>query len=580
MAISRPSSRSSTSRRPTVPWWSWTRPTGRPRSCGGSWARPACPRRARPRSSPSWSATPPRPWPCRKASPPRASTPGRSVRRPCRRGRPACGSPCAIPWATATCCASRARWRGSGTPRWWPPPSEARPRVSVRPEDVRAWDLAHLWHPFTQMAEYAADDPLVVVRGEGHYLIDDRGRRLFDATSALWCNLFGHRVPEIDGAIRAQLERLAHSTLLGATHPGAAELARRLVELAPPGLDHVFFSDDGATAIESALKIAFQYRRLTRGPEAAAESVYLSFDNAYHGDTLGAAAVGGVELFHETFRPILLPALKTPAPYCYRCPLGREPADCPIDRGEELEAVLAREGGRVCAVVLEPLVQAAAGMLVQPEGFLTRVAEACRRHGVLLILDEVATGLGRPGTLLSCQREGVTPDLLCLAKGLTGGTLPLAATLATDAVYRAFLGRYEEYRHFFHGHTYTGNPLGCAAALATLGLLADGSLLRGVEAKARVLREALPPLERHRHVGEIRQAGLMCGVELVADRETKARFDPGDRVAYRLCLAMRERGVFIRPLGDVIVLMPPLTVTEDELRHLAGAVHAVLRERF
>ncbi len=455
-----------------------------------------------------------------------------------------------------------------------------RARVSVRPEDVRAWDLAHLWHPFTQMAEYAAGDPLVVVRAEGHYLIDDRGRRLFDATSALWCNLFGHRVPEIDGAIRAQLERLAHSTLLGATHPGAAELARRLVELAPPGLDHVFFSDDGATAIESALKIAFQYRRLTRGPEAAAESVYLSFDNAYHGDTLGAAAVGGVELFHETFRPILLPALKTPAPYCYRCPLGREPADCPIDRGEELEAVLAREGGRVCAVVLEPLVQAAAGMLVQPEGFLTRVAEACRRHGVLLILDEVATGFGRTGTLLACQREGVTPDLLCLAKGLTGGTLPLAATLATDAVYRAFLGRYEEYRHFFHGHTYTGNPLGCAAALATLGLLADGSLLRGVEAKARVLREALAPLERHRHVGEIRQAGLMCGVELVADRETKARFDPGDRVAYRLCLAMRERGVFIRPLGDVIVLMPPLTVTEDELRHLAGAVHAVLRERF
>lgn len=450
--------------------------------------------------------------------------------------------------------------------------------MTAPPGEIRAWDLAHVWHPFTQMAEY--HDPLVVDRAEGHYLIDDRGRRLFDATSALWCNLFGHRVPEIDQAVRDQLDRVAHSTLLGATHPGAAELARRLVEIAPPGLDHVFFSDDGATAIESALKIAFQYRRLTQGPEAAARSVYLGFDDAYHGDTLGAAAVGGVALFHETFRPILMPALKAASPHCYRCPRGRTPADCPIDRGEDVEEILARENGRVCAVVLEPLVQAAAGILVQPEGFLTRVAEACRRHGALLILDEVATGFGRTGTLFACQREGVTPDLLCLAKGLTGGYLPLAATLVTDAIYRAFLGRYEEYRHFFHGHTYTGNPLGCAAALATLRLLADGSLLRGVPAKGRALREALAPVERHRHVGEVRQAGLMCGVEVVADRETKARFDPADRVGYRLCLAMRERGVFIRPLGDVIVLVPPLTVTEDELRRLARALHAVLVERF
>jgi len=245
-----------------------------------------------------------------------------------------------------------------------------------------------------------------------------------------------------------------------------------------------------------------------------------------------------------------------------------------------VETVLAREGGRVSAVVLEPFVQAAAGMLIQPPGFLTRVAEACRRHGALLILDEVATGLGRTGTLFACQREGVTPDLLCLAKGLTGGYLPLAATLATDAVYEPFLGRYEEYRHFFHGHTYTGNPLGCAAALATLRLLADGAIVRSVDAKARVLREALEPVERHRHVGEIRQAGLMCGIELVADRETRAPFSPADRVGYRICLAMRDRGIFIRPLGDVIALVLPLTVTEDELRRLAEALLAALVERF
>jgi adenosylmethionine-8-amino-7-oxononanoate aminotransferase len=428
------------------------------------------------------------------------------------------------------------------------------------------------------MQEYLASDPLVVVAAEGNCLIDDRGRRLFDATSALWCNLLGHRVPEIDAAVRDQLGRMAHSTLLGATHPAAAELARRLAEVAPPGLIHVFFSDDGATAVEAALKIAFQYRLLTQGTDAAAKAVYLSLDNAYHGDTLGAAAVGGVELFHDIFKPILLPTLKVLSPYCYRCPLGRTPADCSIDCADEVEQALERAEGRVCALILEPGVQAAAGMLVLPDGYLTRVAASCRKHGALLILDEVATGFGRTGTLFACQREQVAPDLLCVAKGLTGGYLPVAATLATDAVYTTFLGRYEEYRHFFHGHTYTGNPLGCAAALATLGLLRDGSIVRGVEEKGRVLREALAPLADHRHVGEIRHAGLMCGIELVADRQTRACFPPGDRIGFRICLSLRDRGIFMRSLGDILVLMPPLSSTEDELRHLGRSVHAAVVE--
>lgn len=446
-------------------------------------------------------------------------------------------------------------------------------------DDIRRWDREHLWHPFTQMQEYLASEPLVVVAAQGHYLIDDRGRRYFDGTSALWCNLLGHRVPEIDAAVAEQLGRFAHTTLLGTTHPGAAELARRLVEMAPEGLNHVFFSDNGATAVESALKIAFQYRLLTLGKEAAEKAVYLSLDNAYHGDTLGAAAVGGVELFHDLFKPILLPALKTPSPYCYRCPIGKTPAECSIDCADELEHALARAKGRVCAVILEPGVQAAAGMLVLPEGFLTRTAEACRRHGALLILDEVATGFGRTGTLFACQREGITPDLLCIAKGLTGGYLPVAATLATDRIYKEFLGRYEEYRHFFHGHTYTGNALGCAAALATLGLLADGTIIRAVTQKAAVLREALAPLASHRNVGEIRQAGLMCGIELVADRATKVCFRPGDRVGYHICLSLRDRGIFLRPLGDVIALMPPLSSTDVELRYLAEAVQAGIVER-
>ena len=447
-------------------------------------------------------------------------------------------------------------------------------------DDIRRWDAEHVWHPFTQMREYLAAEPLVVERAEGNYLIDDRGRRLFDGTSALWCNLFGHRVPEIDTAVAEQLARFAHTTLLGATHPAVAELARRLVEIAPPGLHHVFFSDNGATAVEAALKMAFQYRLLTQGTAAAEQAIYLSLGNAYHGDTLGAAAVGGVELFHNIFKPILLPSLKTPSPYCYRCPIDKTPADCSIDCADELELALTGANGRVCAVIIEPGVQAAAGMLTLPQGFLTRAADVCRTHGALLILDEVATGFGRTGTMFACQREGVVPDLMCVAKGLTGGYLPVAATLASDRIYDAFLGRYDEYRHFFHGHTYTGNALGCAAALATLGLLADGTIIRGVERKGGVLREALAPLMSHKHVGDVRQAGLMCGIELVADRATKAPFVPGDRHGYHVCLALRDRGIFLRPLGDVIVLMPPLSSTDDELQHLASSVHAALVERF
>lgn len=450
---------------------------------------------------------------------------------------------------------------------------------SPTPDDIRRWDAQHVWHPFTQMQEYLASEPLVVVRAEGNYLIDDRGRRLFDGTSALWCNLLGHHVPEIDAAITEQLNRFAHTTLLGTTHPAVAELARRLVEIAPAGLTHVFFSDNGATAVEAALKIAFQFRLLTKGAEAASCAVYLSLGNAYHGDTLGAAAVGGVELFHDIFKPILLPALKTPSPYCYRCPIGKTPGECEIDCADELERALVAAEGRVCAVILEPGVQAAAGILPLPKGFLARTAELCRRHDALLILDEVATGFGRTGTMFACEREQVSPDLMCVAKGLTGGYLPVAATLATDRVYDVFLGRYDEYRHFFHGHTYTGNALGCAAALATLRVLADRKIVDTVDAKARVLAEALQPLRTHRHIGDVRQLGLMCGIELVADRQTKAVFSPGERTGYHICVSLRERGIFLRPLGDIIVLMPPLSSTDDELRNLAAAVHAGIVER-
>ena len=337
------------------------------------------------------------------------------------------------------------------------------------------------------MTEYAATDPLWSWRATDNELIDDRGRRLFDATSALWCNLFGHRVRAIDAAVREQLDRIAHSTLLGATHPPAAELARRLVEIAPSGLTHVFFSDDGATAVEAALKIAFQYRLLTKGAEAAERAVYLSLENAYHGDTLGAAAVGGVALFHETFRPILLPTLKAASPYCYRCPLGRERPTCELAcRRRRVEAILARESGRVCAVLVEPGVQAAAGMLVLPDGFLSRVADACRRHGALLIARRGRHRLRPHRHALRLPDARASRPICCASpRDSPAATCPWPRRSATDEVYRTFLGRYDEYRHFFHGHTYTGNPLGCAAALATLASAGRRPRRRGRPAQGR-----------------------------------------------------------------------------------------------
>ena len=316
----------------------------------------------------------------------------------------------------------------------------------------------------------------------------------------------------------------------------------------------MFFSDNGATAVESALKMAFQYRLLTQGKEAAQQAVYLSLDNAYHGDTLGAAAVGGVELFHDIFKPILLPSLKTPSPYCYRCPIGKTPADCSIDCADELEQALRRaRRPRVCRDSRARRAgrcrhaDAAARLSVPRGGGVPHARSAAdSRRG--------RDRLRPHGDDVRVQREGVTPDLMCVAKGLTGGYLPVAATLATDRIYDAFLGRYDEYRHFFHGHTYTGNALGCAAALATLGLLSDGAIIGAVERKAQVLRDASRRSLTHPHVGDIRQAGLMCGIELVADRATKASFAPGDRHGYHICLALRDRGIFLRPLGDVIVL--------------------------
>jgi adenosylmethionine-8-amino-7-oxononanoate aminotransferase len=409
--------------------------------------------------------------------------------------------------------------------------------------DLAQLDQEHLWHPFTQQQGWSEEEPLMIERGEGSYLIDVDGRRYLDGTAALWCNVHGHRKAEIDDAVRAQLDRIAHTTMLGLSHPGAAELAARLVDLAPAGLSRVFYSDSGSTAAEIALKMAFQYQQ-QRGGEHTRRSSFVHLREAYHGDTIGSVSVGGIDLFHSTYRPLLFDTH------------AAEPGDA-----AEMERILEAHGDEVAAVIMEPLVQGAAGILLQPPGYLRAVRELCDRFGVLLICDEVATGFGRTGTMLACEQEGVAPDLLCLAKGLTGGYLPLAATLATEGVYEGFLGAPEEQRTFFHGHTYTGNPLACAAALANLDVFERERTIERLQPKIELLEALLEGVVALPEVAEIRQRGVMVGIDL-------GDHDAALKMGHRVTIEARERGAFVRPLGNTVVVMPPLSISADELREL------------
>ena len=384
------------------------------------------------------------------------------------------------------------------------------------------------------------EPPLIVERGEGTDLIDVEGRRYIDGVSSLWCNVHGHAHPRIDAAVRDQLGRVAHSTMLGLSHRPAIELAQRLAEIAPAGLTRVFYSDSGSTATEIALKMAFQYWQQRGEPRRQ----FVALRMAYHGDTIGSVSVGGIDLFHSMYRPLLFDTLKA------------EPGDL-----DDMERLLAAHAGEVAAVIMEPLVQGAAGMLVHPEGYLRRVRELCDRHDVLLILDEVATGFGRTGRMFACEHEDVAPDLLCLAKGITGGYLPLAATLASERVYEGFLGEFEEFRTFFHGHTYTGNPLACAAAIASLDVFREEDTLGQLAARIDQLSELLEPVAAHPAVREVRRVGFMVGIEL---EESPLAVRMGHRVA----LEARARGAIIRPLGDVVVLMPPLSISGADLERL------------
>jgi adenosylmethionine-8-amino-7-oxononanoate aminotransferase len=439
-----------------------------------------------------------------------------------------------------------------------------------------AWDHAHLWHPFTQMADWLGEPPLVIVEAEGTTLVDHEGRRYLDGVSSLWCNVHGHRHPALDAAIRDQLARVAHTTLLGLANVPSIELAGALVDVVPKGLTRVFYSDAGATAVEAALRIALQYHQL-RGD--VRRTRFASLVEAYHGDTLGAVGVGFSETFHRWLAPAVAPAVRLTPPHVFRWQRGMDPEAALGAAIDDAERTLAADGPTLAALIVEPLVQGAAGMWVHPPAYLRALHALAHRHGALVIADEVATGFGRTGTLFACEHADVAPDLLCLAKGISGGYLPLAATLATEEVFAAFLGPHDAFRAFFHGHTYTGNPLACAVGLASLRLFTEERTLERLAPKIARLRDRLArdvaPLP---HVGDVRQQGVMVGIELVAERATRRPYAPAARMGHRVVRAARARGVVLRPLGNVIVLMPPLAIAPADLDRLVDVTADAIAE--
>lgn len=455
-------------------------------------------------------------------------------------------------------------------------------------------DKKYIWHPFTQMKEWLEEKPIIISEGIDCFIKDIYGRWYLDGVSSLWVNIHGHRKKEIDEAIKEQLDSISHSTLLGLSNVPAIKLAERLVQTVqkslcnnqesnppvPPfskgrvgGLCKVFYSDNGSTAVEVALKMAFQYWR-HKGVDG--KDTFISLNNAYHGDTIGAVSVGGIDIFHKAFGPLLFKTYKCPSPYCYRCELDRGYPECKFVCLDKMEEIFKAHSSEIAALIIEPLIQAAGGMITSPPGYLKGVRELCAKYNILMIADEVATGFGRTGKMFACEHEDVVPDIMCLSKGITGGYMPLAVTLTTDEIYNAFLGEFKDLKTFFHGHSYTGNPLACAAALVCLDLFEKEETIKNLQPKIEILEQWLKEVLNLQHVGDARGRGLMAGVELVKDKKTKEPYDWTEKIGWRVAYHAREDGVFIRPLGNVVVIMPPLSISEQNLRRLLEIIKTAI----
>jgi adenosylmethionine---8-amino-7-oxononanoate aminotransferase len=441
-------------------------------------------------------------------------------------------------------------------------------------EQLREWDKRHVWHPFTQMQDWDRDDQIIITRGEGSWLIDSDGNRYLDGVASMWTNVHGHCRKELNEALKEQVDRLEHSTLLGLASEQSIILAHRLAEIMPTGLDRFFYSDNGSTAMEVAVKMAYQYQSHKGCPE---RSRFITFRNAYHGDTLGAVSVGGIDIYHTTFRPLMFDAVQAPSPYCYRCELGCDsPAVCGMKCLDALEAIMKEHAATCAGLVIEPLIQGAGGMIVQPPGFLRGVRRLCDQYDLLMITDEVATGFGRTGRMFACNHDDVVPDIMAISKGIAAGYLPLAVTATTERVYQAFMGEYAELKTFFHGHTFTGNPLACAVALKSLELFESDRLLETLQPKIARLTGRLADFSRLPHVGNVRHCGMAAGVELVEDKATKQAYPWEQKIGVRVCLEARKHGIFSRPLGNTVVIFPPLAISGDELELLLDGLEQAI----
>jgi len=429
-------------------------------------------------------------------------------------------------------------------------------------------DLDHIWHPFTQMQEYGKEEQVIIEKAYDSFLVDIDGKKYLDGVSSLWVNIHGHRKKEIDKAIIKQIKKVSHTTLLGLSNTQTICLAKKLVEITPPNLKRVFFSDNGSTGVEIALKISFQYWQ-QKGESQ--KNKFVSFVGGYHGDTLGAVSVGGMDIFHKKYKPLLFNSFKVPYPHCYRC--SKTFRLCNMACLGRLENILEQKHGKIIGVIIEPLVQCAGGIIVAPKGFLKAVSKLCKKYGVLLIADEVATGFGRTGKMFACEHEKVRPDIMVMSKGITGGYLPLAATLTTEEIYNQFLGEYDEHRTFYHGHSYSGNSLACAAALANIRIFEEDRVLESLEEKIEFLQIGLKGFNKLAHVGDIRQKGMIIGIELVEDKDRRKQYPSGAQIGHKVILEARKRGLIIRPLEDVIVLIPPLSIRIKELGQILKIIY-------
>ena len=455
-------------------------------------------------------------------------------------------------------------------------------------------DKKYIWHPFTQMSEWVKNEPseiLSIEKAKGNYLYDSKGKKYFDGVSSLWVTVHGHQKKEIDQAIIKQLSKVAHSTFLGLTHSPASILAKELIEIVPKGLSKVFYSDNGSTSVEIALKMAYQYWQQKNKTN---KTSFLSLRNAYHGDTIGSVSVGGMDLFHSKFRKLLFKTHFAQSPHCLRCKKIKNTVEnnssninfkthcegmgCKGECLKEVETILKKNSSSIAAAIVEPMVQGAAGMLLMPTGYLKSFEALCKKYGVLLICDEVATGFGKTGKMFACEIENIKPDILCVAKGITGGYLPLAATITTEKIYNAFLGKFEEFKTFFHGHTYTANPLACSAAIANLKIFKYENTIKNLKPKIAKLSIELKKLKTLQNVGQVRQLGLMVGIEIVKDKNTLKDFEPKLQIGARICSYCRTKGLLIRPLGNVLVLIPPLSITSREIETIVSTISEAIKK--